>query len=89
MSRKDYTDIPPEVKRAVYERDKGKCVVCLKNNGIPESHYIRRSHGGLGIEENIVCLCRECHRRFDDGDMREQYGLIIERYLKSKYERMG
>ena len=45
MSRKDYTDIPPEVKRAVYERDKGKCVVCLRNNGIPEAHYVRRSAG--------------------------------------------
>ena len=89
MSRKEYTDIPLEVQQAVYERDEGKCVVCLKNNGIPNAHYIRRSHGGLGIEENIVCLCENCHNRFDDGDMRKQYGLIIENYLKSKYERMG
>lgn len=78
--------IPKEVKKAVYERDKGLCVVCGRQ-GLPEAHYIPRSKGGLGIEQNIVCLCRDCHDRFDfgDGDTTEEIGEIIKRYLASRY----
>ena len=52
-------DISPKVKRAVWERDGGICVACKKNIGLPEGHYIPRSKMGLGIEQNIVCICRE------------------------------
>ena len=38
------TDIPSKVKRAVFERDNGECIVChnLRGRGIPNAHYIRR-----------------------------------------------
>ena len=61
------TQITKSVKQIVFDRDKGLCVVCGRP-GLPEAHYIPRSKGGLGIEQNIVCLCRECHDRFDFGD---------------------
>lgn len=53
-----------EVKCAAYRRDKGLCIFCGRP-GLPEAHYIPRSHGGLGIEENILTVCRDCHRRLD------------------------
>lgn len=57
--------ISSKVKRIVYERDMGCCILCGSPQGLPEGHYIPRSKGGLGIPENIVTLCRECHRRLD------------------------
>ena len=76
--------IPPKVKQAVYERDKGQCIVCGAP-GIPNAHYIRRSQGGLGIEQNVVTLCLTCHYRFDNGDKRKELGAVILAYLKSRY----
>jgi len=76
--------IPPKVKQAVYERDKGQCIVCGAP-GIPNAHYIRRSQGGLGIEKNVVTLCLTCHYRFDSGDKRKELGAVILEYLKSQY----
>ena len=44
------------MKRQVLERD-GRCVICGANDGQPVAHIVARSHGGLGIPENIVTLC--------------------------------
>lgn len=84
--------IPTSVKRKVAERDEIDgwtcCVICGSPNGLPEAHYISRANGGLGIEENIVTLCRPCHFRFDFGSPqdKEEIGLTIKQYLMSKYE---
>ena len=78
------TSIPESVKRKVYARDGGKCVVCGAP-GIPNAHYIRRSQGGLGIEENIVTLCPKCHHDFDNGFKREEIGAWLSEYLDKWY----
>lgn len=77
-------DISPAVKRAVYERDNGCCIICGKQ-GLPNAHYIARSHGGLGIEQNIVTLCADCHRRYDQTIERKSLRPIIANYLRSQY----
>lgn len=65
------TDIPMTVKKKVFERDKGCCVICgNSNNVMPNAHYIRRSKNGLGIEQNVFTACTEltplkCHSNFD------------------------
>lgn len=78
--------ISPATKRAVYERDGGICV-CCGAPGLPEAHYIARSRGGLGIEENILTLCRKCHDRYDRGAMRdrERMAEYFRSYLTGKY----
>lgn len=48
-------------------------------------HYIPRSDGGLGIEENIACGCIRCHHEYDNGGKRDEYGAIIEAHLRSHY----
>lgn len=81
-------NIPQSVKKIVNERDNGICIFC-GNRGLPEVHYIRRSKGGKGIEQNIVTLCRICHSNFDnpnDKELSEKIGQRIEEHLESKYE---
>lgn len=78
-------DIPKSVKDIVWERDGRKCIICGNRYAMPNSHFIRRSQGGLGIEENIVTMCMMCHRMYDQGIDRKAIEAYTERYLKSKY----
>ena len=73
------------VKGHVYERDKGRCILCGSPYGMPDAHYISRAHSGLGTERNIVTLCRECHRRYDQTVEREALGEEIRAYLTGCY----
>lgn len=77
--------ISPAVKRAVWERDGGLCVLC-HNPGEPNAHYISRAQGGLGIEENILTLCPKCHRKYDQGVHRVLIRAQLRAYLKLHYK---
>ena len=83
--RSNATDIPLKVKKKVYERDGGKCVVCKAKRGDPNMHFIGRAQGRLGIEENVVTGCFKCHHDYDNGFKREEIENIIRKYLKSIY----
>ena len=78
------TMISPETKRIVSRRDGNRCIFCGRY-GAPEAHIIRRSQGGLGIPENVVCACRECHRAMDEGRERNYYQAKAERYMRKLY----
>lgn len=77
-------DIKPKVKEVVRQRDFGRCAVC-QAPGLPNAHYIPRSQGGLGIEQNIVTLCPACHMAYDNGSKRKEYKDQIRQYLQSRY----
>lgn len=79
--------ISQKTKRIVYDRDEGMCVICGRP-GLPEAHYIPRSKGGLGIEQNIVTMCRDCHRDMDQGDKKTTDKLhhTVRDYLSKHYE---
>lgn len=80
-------EIPKAVKERVWQRDK-RCVLCGRyapDPGWSNAHYIARSHGGLGIEENILTLCPDCHNRYDNGDCRNTLADYFADYLKTKY----
>lgn len=79
-------EISKQVKETVFIRDKGRCVCCGSRYAMPNAHYIRRSQGGLGIPENVVTLCFDCHHTFDNGDKREQYGNLIRKHLQMHYK---
>ena len=85
------TEIPKSVKLAVWERDEHKCIFCHKN--VPwnyaNSHYIKRSHNGLGIEQNIFTACIECHQKFDDSIERENMKTIAFNHLCKFYENLN
>ena len=78
-------DITKKVKDRVWERDGGRCIICGTPYAMPNSHYIRRSQGGLGIEENIVTMCQRCHSMYDQGADRKAIATYTEQYLRSKY----
>ena len=80
------TDISKKVKEEVWERDKGRCVICGSMYAMPNAHYISRAHGGLGIPQNVVTLCFQCHHDYDNGSQREHHGNLIKRHLQMKYE---
>lgn len=88
MKLKDLTHISQEVRDRVYERDSWEdcpcCVYCGKPRGIEVHHFIERSRGGKGIEENLVCLCKQCHTKIHQGDTDLQN--FIRAYLSDNYE---
>ena len=88
-------EIPLEVKRKVAERDSVDghpcCIWCGKpaptSNPLAFSnaHYIPRSQGGLGVEENTLTLDWECHLMFDQTESHKAMKGVFKNYLKSKY----
>lgn len=96
MRRTDALGIPYGVKQAVAYRDSVEgwpcCVLCGRPapSRAPLSfscaHYIARSQGGLGIEENIVTLCPACHREYDQTDQRMMLRPILARHLREHYK---
>ena len=76
--------IQKDVKRKVSERDCGRCVLCGRT-GEPNAHFIARSQGGLGIEENILTLCWKCHQDYDNSPMRRVIREELRAYLMGKY----
>ena len=80
--------ISENVKRHVAQRDSINgipcCVWCGKP-GQPWCHIMKRSQGGMGIETNIVTLCPDCHRKFDDSTERPKIMQFICEYMKKQY----
>jgi hypothetical protein len=76
--------IPKEVKLIVYERDHERCIFCGAP-GFPEAHVIPRSHGGLGVPQNIITVCRSCHDKLDNSTDRQQMLDVAVEYLGSYY----
>lgn len=77
--------ISKAVKEKVWERDDGCCVYCGSPYALPEAHYIPRSQGGLGVEKNVLTMCRDCHRRFDQTVERQKMKGFFRAYLEKQY----
>lgn len=71
-------------KLIVYTRDNQRCIFCGRK-GLPEAHVVPRSHGGLGVPQNIVTVCRKCHDLMDNSTQRQQLIEIAKAYLKDYY----
>lgn len=82
------TEISEKVRQEVYKRDSWDGTPCCIRCGRPYPqvhHYIERSRGGLGIEENLVCLCYKCHGELHNKNYREMSDFVRE-YLINHYE---
>ncbi len=54
--------IPTEVKKEVWQRDKGKCVLCGANKNLHFDHDLPYSRGGTSLtSKNIRLLCAKCN----------------------------
>ena len=78
-------EIKPKVREEVEERDNHCCIFCGSPNARGEAHIVRRSQGGLGIPENLLTVCRYCHRQLDEGHDRELYMNRAINYMKEHY----
>lgn len=80
-------DISQKTKEIVWNRDNQSCIICgiYVTKTCANAHYVKRSQGGLGIEQNIVTLCPYCHYEEDFGQNTKLYEQKIESYLKGKY----
>jgi hypothetical protein len=56
------TPVPLDVRRAVFERDGGRCVECGGNFDLQYDHVIPLSLGGATAVANLQLLCGECNR---------------------------
>jgi 5-methylcytosine-specific restriction endonuclease McrA len=43
------------------------CRACRLERAVDGHHVLLRSQGGDDLEENIVPICRSCHRDYHDG----------------------
>ena len=78
-------DISPAVRREVVLRDGGQCIICGSAQNIQIAHYISRARLGLGIPQNLACMCCICHREMDNGRHHTDYQSLFKRYLQEKY----
>lgn len=54
--------IPVEVRKAVFDRDGGRCVQCGSNFDIQYDHIIPFAMGGSSTLQNLQILCAGCNR---------------------------
>lgn len=56
------------VRHAILARDNYQCQNCKTRDGVFEVHHlVFRSKGGSDEPENLVTLCRKCHRDYHSG----------------------
>ena len=82
------TEIPMKVKKVVWERDGYACIYCGKYVDVyyANSHYIKRSHLGKGIEQNVVTACPTCHDKYDFKDFNGEMKNYTREYLSRLYD---
>lgn len=88
--------IAKAVKQAVAARDSVDGWPCCIWCGRPAppraplafscAHYISRAQGGLGIQENILTLCPDCHANYDATENRAEAREYFKAYLSRKYQ---
>lgn len=54
---------PPQVRKAILERDHHRCVLCGSTENLEADHITPWSKGGADTLANGRTLCRTCHRR--------------------------
>ncbi|MBQ2801709.1 MAG: hypothetical protein IJF03_09975 [Lachnospiraceae bacterium] len=88
-----------KTREAIKERDKMSCIFCKMGYHMESTtqagyiiksimHYIPRSKGGLGIEQNGAIGCQYHHELLDNGNkgLRGEMLELFKGYLKEHYQ---
>jgi len=86
-------DFSRKAKEQISERDSINgwpcCVFCGLAAPAPlawsNAHFISRGQGGLGVPENGLTLCPECHMRYDQMTARQEMRAFFREYLQEQY----
>jgi len=62
------TKITPDVRMDVKVRDRNVCIVCGSSSLIELHHLIEKSRLGMGVVNNLMCLCKLHRRQLHDGN---------------------
>lgn len=82
-------EFAPKVRKEIMRRDQSKCVYCHSKNSLTIAHaFVPRSKGGLGIKENGVVLCMQCHHKLDNGLNKESEPIekYVQEYMRRLYD---
>lgn len=87
-----------KTRKKIRERDNNACIFCTMGYPAKDAtwidlqpadimHYIPRSQGGLGIEQNGAVGCRYHHSLMDNGNkgLRPDMLMRFENYLRNIY----
>ena len=78
-------DISPKTKQIVWDRDGQRCIFCGSPYAMPNAHVVSRGKLGLGIEQNVVTACLNCHRKMDQTIHRKEMLEKANKYLDAIY----
>lgn len=83
--------ISQKTKQIVHERDSGCCIFCGRpvSETYSNAHFIPRSKMGLGIEQNILTACMECHFKLDQTMMRKDMLEHARKHLERHYPKFN
>jgi hypothetical protein len=65
--RRTRSPIPVELRRAVFERDGGRCVECGSDFDLQYDHLLPVTLGGATTLENLQLLCANCNQHKSDS----------------------
>ena len=93
MKRTDELAISTAVKCVVAIRDSVDdwpcCIWCGRpapdTLAFSNAHFISRAQGGLGVPENVLTLCPDCHRIYDQTPARNGMVSVFRKYLRERY----
>lgn len=93
-----YLQFSKKEKEKIFERDYGTCLFCNMDFHMESTtqmgydikdvmHYIPKSQGGLGIEQNGVIGCRYHHMLLDNGNkgFRDRMLAMMKVHLQDHY----
>ena len=55
---------------ATLMRDLYKCTQCNKKGNLDAHHIIWKEHGGKNTIENLITLCKQCHKKIHKGKLK-------------------
>ena len=83
--------IPQKIRQAVYDRANRICERCGNTKALQCHHIVKKSQGGLDIEDNIILLCWNCHHgtKGVHGKKGHKVDLELKLRLQNKYYNKG
>lgn len=55
-----------ELRQAIKNRDRNKCRICGAYHKLEVHHVISKAHGGTDHPDNLITLCRKCHKKIHE-----------------------